>query len=126
MATLDHIIVKVNNLVASVEFYTGILGFTSEGVDGPFTVLRVGPDCQFQLAPYGTQGSSTMRSRCPPRSSKRSLLASRRPESTSGPRSTLSGANTGPGSEAGARGMAPTLYFHDRNQHLLEIRTYES
>jgi hypothetical protein len=33
--------------------------------------------------------------------------------------------NTGPGEESGARGLAPTLYFNDPNNHLLEIRTYE-
>ena len=28
------------------------------------------------------------------------------------------------GEESGARGLAPTIYFNDPNQHLLEIRTY--
>jgi len=35
------------------------------------------------------------------------------------------GENTGPGEETGARGLAPTLYFNDPNQHLLEIRAYD-
>jgi len=56
MATLDHIIVKVNDLDASVAFYTGVLGFIAEGTDGPFTVLRVGPDFLIQMAPWGTPG----------------------------------------------------------------------
>jgi catechol 2,3-dioxygenase-like lactoylglutathione lyase family enzyme len=56
MATLDRIIMKVNDLDASVAFYTGVLGFTAEGTDGPFTVLRVGPDFLIQLAPWGTPG----------------------------------------------------------------------
>jgi len=56
MATLDHIILKVNDLAASVKFYTEVLGFTAEGTEGPFTILRVGPDCQLQLAPWGTPG----------------------------------------------------------------------
>lgn len=56
MATLDHIIMKVNDLEASVAFYTGVLGFTAEGTDGPFTVLRAGPDFQNQMAPWDTSG----------------------------------------------------------------------
>jgi hypothetical protein len=35
------------------------------------------------------------------------------------------GTTRGPGEESGARGLAPTLYFFDPNQHLLEIRCYE-
>src|SRR4029077_19203320 len=56
MATLDHIILKVNDLGASVAFYTEVLGFSAEGMDGPFTVLRAGPDFQIQMTPCGTQG----------------------------------------------------------------------
>ena len=41
MATLDHIILKVNDLAASVAFYTEVLGFVLAGTDGPFTVIRV-------------------------------------------------------------------------------------
>jgi catechol 2,3-dioxygenase-like lactoylglutathione lyase family enzyme len=48
MATLDHIILKVNDLKASIEFYTDVLGFAAEGTDGPFAVLRAGPDFVIQ------------------------------------------------------------------------------
>ena len=56
MALIDHIIVKVDDLQASVAFYTDVLGIPNEGTDGPFTVIRVGPNCQLQLAPWGTAG----------------------------------------------------------------------
>ena len=46
MAALDHIILKVNDLQASVDFYANVMGFSLEGTDGPFTVLRAGPDLQ--------------------------------------------------------------------------------
>ncbi|HSI48066.1 MAG TPA: VOC family protein [Ideonella sp.] len=50
MATLDHIILKVNDLAASVAFYTQVLGFALQGQDGPFTVLRVGFEhCAFAV-----------------------------------------------------------------------------
>jgi hypothetical protein len=35
------------------------------------------------------------------------------------------GSNSGPGNEVGARGQAPTIYFNDPSNHLIEIRTYE-
>ncbi|WP_214278627.1 hypothetical protein, partial [Escherichia coli] len=41
-----------------------------------------------------------------------------------GPTFDAVGTNTGPGSEVGARGAGPTLYFNDPNQHLIEIRAY--
>ncbi|WP_395703586.1 hypothetical protein [Aquabacterium sp.] len=43
MPSLDHLILKVNDLAASVAFYIEVPGFGAEGTDGPFTVLRVGP-----------------------------------------------------------------------------------
>ena len=104
MAKLDHVILKVNDLAASVAFYTEILGFKNEGRDGPFTVIRAGPDCQLQLAPWGTPGMEHY------------AFAVSRDEL---------GSNSGPGEETGARGLAPTLYFNDPNRHLLEIRSYD-
>ena len=51
MATLDHVILKVNDLQSSIRFYTEVMGFIADGMDGPFTVLRVSPEFQLQLAP---------------------------------------------------------------------------
>jgi len=56
MASLDHIILKVNDLNTSVAFYTKVPGFTLEGTDGPFTIVRAGPKFQLQFAPWGTPG----------------------------------------------------------------------
>ena len=125
MIALDHLILKVNDIRASVAFYTSILGFAVEGTDGPFTVIRVGPDCQIQLAPWGTPGREHY------------AFAVSRDEFDGiherikshgiahGPTFDAVGTNTGPGEETGARGPAPALYFNDPNQHLLEIRTYD-
>jgi hypothetical protein len=57
MATLlDHIILNVNDPVVSTDFYVAILGFTHEGKDGPFTVIRVSNTLTLQLSPWGTKG----------------------------------------------------------------------
>jgi catechol 2,3-dioxygenase-like lactoylglutathione lyase family enzyme len=125
MASLDHIILKVNDLEASVAFYTNILGFDLEGTDGPFTVLRASPDLLLQLAPWGTAGLehyAFVVSKAEFGEIYGRINAEGIPH---GPTFDTVGANSGPGEESGARGVAPTLYFNDPNKHLLEIRTYE-
>jgi catechol 2,3-dioxygenase-like lactoylglutathione lyase family enzyme len=125
MASIDHLILRVNDLDASVAFYTRILGFTLEGIDGPFTVLRAGPDFLLQLAPWGTPGSehyAFMVSKAEFEGIFRRIKAQ---GIAYGPAFDAVGANTGPGEETGARGLAPTVYFNDPNKYLLEIRTYE-
>jgi catechol 2,3-dioxygenase-like lactoylglutathione lyase family enzyme len=125
MATLDHLILKVNDLESSLAFYTGVLGFTTIGPDGPFTNIRVGTDFQIQIAPWGTPGSEHYAfsvSKAEFEAIFKRIKAANIPY---GPTFDSVGVNTGPGEESGARGPAPTLYFNDPNNHLLEIRTYE-
>jgi catechol 2,3-dioxygenase-like lactoylglutathione lyase family enzyme len=125
MATLDHIIMKVNDLAASVAFYTGVLGFTAQGTDGPFTLLRVGPDFQIQMAPWGTPGFEHYAFAVSKFDFDGIFQRIKAAGIAYGPTFDSVGANTGPGEESGARGPAPTLYFNDPNKHLIEIRTYE-
>jgi catechol 2,3-dioxygenase-like lactoylglutathione lyase family enzyme len=125
MASLDHIILKVNDLNASVSFYTEVMGFPLEGADGPFTVLRAGPDCQLQLAPWGTPGLEHYAFSVSKREFQDIFARLKSRGIAFGPTFDSVGLNTSPGEESGARGIAPTLYFNDPNQHLLEIRTYE-
>ena len=57
MTAIDHIILNVNEIADSVDFYVNVLGFKLEGEDGPFTVIRVSEDFTIQLAPWGTKGN---------------------------------------------------------------------
>jgi catechol 2,3-dioxygenase-like lactoylglutathione lyase family enzyme len=125
MATLDHLILKVNDLPASIAFYTSVLGFTLAGSDGPFTVLRAGPDLQLQLAPWGTPGFEHYAFAVSPAEFEQIFGRIRAAGVAFGPTFDSVGSNTGPGEESGARGAAPTLYFSDPNKHLLETRAYE-
>jgi len=125
MATLDHIIVKVNDLPSSVKFYTEVMGFIAEGMDGPFTVLRVSPEFQLQLAPWGTPGFEHYAFAVSKAEFEAIFGRIKATGIAHGPTFDSVGTNTQPGEESGARGSAPTLYFNDPNQHLLEIRTYE-
>jgi catechol 2,3-dioxygenase-like lactoylglutathione lyase family enzyme len=125
VATLDHLILKVNDLPASIAFYTSVLGFTLVGPDGPFTVLRAGPDLQLQLAPWGTPGFEHYAFAVSPAEFEQIFARIRAAGVAFGPTFDSVGANSGPGEESGAHGPAPTLYFSDPNKHLLEIRAYE-
>jgi catechol 2,3-dioxygenase-like lactoylglutathione lyase family enzyme len=124
MPTLDHIILKVNDLKASVEFYSSILGFAVEGNDGPFTVVRVNPEFQIQLAPWGTPGFEHYAFSVSRIEFEQIFGRIKAAGIEYGPTFDSVGSNKGPGEELGARGPAPTLYFNDPSKHLLEIRTY--
>lgn len=125
MASLDHVILKVNDLKASLSFYTEVMGFSLEGLDGPFTVLRAGPDFQLQLAPWGTMGLEHYAFSVTKREFQDIFERLKARGIPFGPAFDSVGLNTSPGEESGARGFAPTLYFNDPNKHLIEIRTYE-
>jgi catechol 2,3-dioxygenase-like lactoylglutathione lyase family enzyme len=125
VATIDHIILKVNDLQTSVAFYTSVLGFVVEGTDGPFTLVRVSSDCQLQLAPWGTAGFEHYAFAVSRIEFDRIFSRIKAGGIAYGPTFDSVGSNIGPGEESGARGVAPTLYFNDPNKHLLEIRSYE-
>ena len=125
MATLDHLILKVNDLDASLAFYTRILGFALAGTEGPFTVLRQRPDCQLQLAPWGTPGFEHYAFAVSAAEFDAIVARLAQAGIPTGPSFHQVGQVAGVGSEVGARGAAPTLYFNDPNQHLLEIRCYD-
>jgi catechol 2,3-dioxygenase-like lactoylglutathione lyase family enzyme len=124
MAKLDHIILKVNDLAASIAFYTHIMGFTSEGADGPFTVIRVAPEFQMQLAPWGTPGYEHYAFAVSETDFESIFERVKAAGIDYGPTFDSVGCNDGPGRESGAMGEAPTLYFSDPNKHLIEIRCY--
>ncbi|MDA1298716.1 MAG: VOC family protein [Proteobacteria bacterium] len=124
MTSIDHIIVKVRDLDASVDFYTTIMGFSNAGTVGPFTIIKVNAEFQLQLASWGTEGFEHYAFAVSRTDFDHIFERVRAANIDYGPSFHQVGDNTGPGSEVGARGGAPTLYFNDPNQHLIEIRTY--
>ena len=135
MATqLDHIILPVNDRAKAIDFYTRILGLKHEGEREPFSVIRVTPEFQIQLAPWGTKGGEHL------------AFAMSRAEFDAvfgrivengieyGDKFDTVGNMQGPGDETaesirsaggGARGPGKALYFFDPSRHLIEIRHYE-
>jgi len=125
MATIDHLILSVNELAASVDFYVNILGFEDAGTEGPFTIIRVSPDSMLQLAPWGTQGNEHLAFALSREAFDKAFTRVKEKGIPYGDSYHSVGNNSGPGVESGARGPAPTLYMTDPNKHLIEIRTYE-
>ena len=124
MARLDHIILKVNDIEKSVEFYTSIMGFEDAGIDGPFNIIRTGRDFQMQLAAWGTKGFEHYAFSVSGSEFESIFSRVKKAKLDYGPTFDSVGSNTGPGNESGAKGEAPTVYFNDPNKHLIEIRTY--
>lgn len=124
MATLDHLILTVNDREDSVRFYTDVMGFGHEGEDGPFSVIRVSPDTTLQLAPWGTEGGQHLAFALSPAEFEAAFERVRAAGLAYGDSFHDVGNMRGPGEEAGARGLAPTVYLFDPNGHLIELRHY--
>jgi catechol 2,3-dioxygenase-like lactoylglutathione lyase family enzyme len=122
---IDHLIVPVNDARESVDFYCRVLGFTDEGKDGPFSVVRVDERFTLQLAPYGTKGGEHYAFAMDETTFEETFARLRANGIPFGDAFNTVGANTGPGRESGARGMGASVYFFDPNKHLFEIRTYD-
>jgi catechol 2,3-dioxygenase-like lactoylglutathione lyase family enzyme len=125
VATIDHLILPVNDVAASVAFYAEVLGFRSEGERPPFAVVRVDDDFVLQLAPWGTEGNVHLAFALSRRDFDAAFERIKARAVPFGASFHAVGSGTGPGVEDGARGPAPTLYCSDPNGHLIEIRTYE-
>ena len=125
MPAIDHLILNVNDISASVDFYVNVLGFKNEGEDGPFTVIRVNETFTLQLAPWGTKGNEHYAFALSRDEFDRVFSSIKEKEIPYGDSFHSVGNNVGPGNETGAKGPAPTVYLNDPNKHLIEIRTYE-
>ena len=125
MAAIDHLILNVNEVSSSVDFYVNVLGFELEGEDGPFKVIRVNENFTLQLAPWGTGGNEHLAFALSREAFDDAFARVKEKGIPFGDSYHSVGNNSGPGVESGARGPAPTLYMNDPNNHLIEIRTYD-
>jgi catechol 2,3-dioxygenase-like lactoylglutathione lyase family enzyme len=125
MAAIDHLILNVNEVPSSVDFYVNVLGFQLAGEDGPFTVIRVNEDFTLLLAPSGTGGNEHLAFALSREAFDKAFARMKEKGIPYGDSFHTVGNNSGPGVESGARGPAPTLYMNDPNNHLVEIRTYD-
>lgn len=122
---LDHLILRVADLRASVAFYTEILGLTHEGERPPFSVIRVSPELTLQLAPWGSEGGEHL-AFAMTRAEFDAVFARLREAGIAYGDSFHSvGNGKGPGEEEGACGAGMALYLLDPSRHLIEIRYYD-
>ena len=127
MATqLDHMILRVNDAQQSIDFYTRILGLHYEGERGPFAVIRVTEALTLQLAPWTTPGGEHLAFAMTRGEFEDVFRRAREAGIEYGDSFHTVGNMQGPGDEDGARGPGKALYLFDPNEHLIEIRYYES
>src|ERR1700676_4729424 len=125
MPQLDHLILAVNDVKKSIDFYTGILGLTYDGQREPFSVIRVTPNFVVQLAPWGTNGAEHLAFSMTRAEFDATFARIREPGLEYGDQFHAVGNMRGPGEEGVAEGMGAALYFFDPSKHLIEIRHYE-
>jgi catechol 2,3-dioxygenase-like lactoylglutathione lyase family enzyme len=126
MTQIDHLILNVNELDPSIDFYVNIMGFKPTGGDhGPYTEIRVNEDFTILLAPYGTEVSQHLAFALTRADFDKTVALAKARAIPHGSSYDNVGSNTGPGVESGSRGPAPTLYMLDPSNNLIEIRTYE-
>jgi len=122
--TLDHLILSVNDVGASLRFYTEVIGLEYEGQTGPFSVIRVCPTTTLQLAPWGTEGGQHLAFAMSPGDFEAAFARLRAADIPYGDSFHDVGNMRGPGDEDGAQGPGKAVYLFDPNQHLVEIRHY--
>jgi catechol 2,3-dioxygenase-like lactoylglutathione lyase family enzyme len=125
VAQLDHIILAVNDLQQSIDFYTRILGLKYDGQREPFSMIRVTPHFIVQLAPWGTKGGEHLAFSMTRAEFDATFARIREASIEYGDSFHAVGNMRGPGEEGGAEGMGKALYFFDPSKHLIEIRHYE-
>ena len=121
---LDHVILSVNDVEASVDFYTRVLGLRYDGEDQPFSVIRVTPEFTLLLAPWGTTGGEHFAFAMSHAEFDETFRRVRDAGLEYGDSFHTVGNMRGPGDESGARGPGKAVYLFDPNKHLIEIRYY--
>jgi catechol 2,3-dioxygenase-like lactoylglutathione lyase family enzyme len=122
---LDHIIVQVNDAKQSIDFYTRVLGFTHDGEDGPFSVIRVTDGFMVLLSPFGTKGGDHLAFSMTEAELAEIFARIKAAGVPYGDSYHSVGNMKGPGRERSARGIGKSVYLFDPNQHLIEILSYD-
>jgi catechol 2,3-dioxygenase-like lactoylglutathione lyase family enzyme len=125
MATLDHLIVSVNDREESVRFYSEVLGFEDEGERAPFVQIRVNADFVVLLAPFGTEGNGHLAFALSGPEFDAAFARIREAGLEYGDAFDQAANMKGPGIADGAHGDTQSLYLLDPNRHLIELLHYE-
>lgn len=122
---LDHLILAVNDVEASLRFYTRVLGLAYQGERPPFSVVEVTPGLTLQLAPWGTAGGEHLAFSLSPDEFEAAFRRIREAGLPYGDAFDAADNMKGPGPSEGSRGACASLYLFDPSRHLIEILRYE-
>ena len=121
---LDHLILPVNDLDASLDFYTRIVGLAREPDRPPFSVLRVTPDFVILLGSWGTKGGEHLAFAMTASELDGAFRRIKEVGIEYGDAFDAVGNMRGPGVADGARGATRSLYIFDPSRHLIELASY--
>ena len=124
-ARLDHLILAVNDLQRSIDFYAGVLGLEYEGERPPFSIVRIAPDFVLQLAPWGTKGNEHLAFAMTRGEFEQAFERIKAARLAYGDSFHAADNMRAPGAADGARGNCKSLYLFDPNHHLIELAYYE-
>ena len=124
---LDHLILHVKDAAESITFYREIMGFSHDGPEPPFEMIRVNDRLVILLAAFGVPDIAPQHyAFALDRESFETIFARLKDRGLPyGDAFDAVGNMADPRMERGGRGNAPSLYFNDPSGHLLEIRTYD-
>jgi catechol 2,3-dioxygenase-like lactoylglutathione lyase family enzyme len=122
---LDHTVLDVSDIAASVAFYRDVLGFEHRGRSAGFEVILVEPDLAIDLN-EGDRPTSRHLAFAMDRDTFEATFARIRNGGIAygdGPWRVDN--MRGPGRSSGVHGETESVYFTDPSGHVLEILTYD-
>jgi len=125
MMRLDHMLLEVDDVQVTLDFYMKVLGFTDGGPDGPFHMLRVNADTVLVLAPRHTPALVHLAFAMERDEFDAALGRIKAANVEYGDAFDKVGNNQGPAAESGAHGKTKSVYLYDPDKNLIEICYYE-
>lgn len=121
---LDHLILAVNDVEQSLDFYTRVVGLATAGQRPPFTLLRITSSLVLQLAPWGTKGGEHLAFSLEAAEFDEALQRLRGLGVKYGDSFHDAENMRGPADSDGARGTCRSVYLLDPSRHLIELLCY--
>lgn len=119
---IDHLILPVNQLEPSFDFYCGLLGFQRDGKHGPFDIVRVSPEFILLFTEFQTPGGFHLAFSLAAEKFDALVSKIKRDKIPYGDRFDRADNFAGPTPQPGARGDRPGIYLTDPSRHLIEVR----
>jgi catechol 2,3-dioxygenase-like lactoylglutathione lyase family enzyme len=121
---IDHVVLTVRDIAATVEFYQRVLGMRHEVFEGQFNALHFG-DQKINLHPY--RAEYTPHAHTPaPGTGDLCLISEGEIENVIETlRSQRIAIEVGPVDQTGARGRMRSVYLRDPDRNLIEVACYQ-